>query len=195
MLNPPEAPYRGVSKLFHATSVARRLGWPIPRSCLTNDPRVAREFVASCPNGAIFKGASTHKTYAGLYDAGAHLARLPLLRDCPVLFQERITGPNVRIYVIGETLIGRRTETAAIDHRLATDHVLGPQVLSAAIADGCLRLSALLETPMLGIDFKVQADTGTWFFLEANITTQYTHEDQRLDGAITRAIVAWLTRE
>ncbi len=195
VLNPPESPYRGVSKLFHATSVARHLAWPTPRSCLTNDPRTVREFVASCPVGVIFKGASTHKTYASLYDAGIHDARLALIRDCPVLFQERIIGPNMRVYVIGDRLIGRRTDSAALDHRLATDHVIGPQELPSSLAEGCLQLSALMETPMLGIDFKVQSETGIWFFLEANTMTQYTREDRRLNGAITDAIVAWLERD
>ena len=193
-LNPFRAPYRGISKLFHATSVAQRLGWPIPRSCLTNSPAAAQDFVAGCATGSIFKGASTHKTYASLYDVDSHDARLELLRACPVLFQERIVGQNVRIYVIGDRVIGRRTDSAMIDHRLDTNPEIGPKDIPAAIASGCSRLSALLETPMLGIDFKIQAETGIWFFLEANTMTQYTREDVRLGGAITRAIVAWLTQ-
>ena len=195
VLNPPEAPYRGLSKLFHATAVAQRLGWPTPRSCLTNDPAAAREFVASCPAGAIFKGASTDKTYASLYDHNVHDSRLHLIRDCPVLFQERISGPNMRVYVIGDRVIGRHTESPALDHRLSTEQICSTVEVPPSIAERALRLSVLMETPMLAIDFKVQAETGTWFFLEANIMMQYRREDIQLDGLITGAVIAWLTRE
>ena len=195
VLNPPEAPYRGLSKLFHASAVAQRLGWPAPRSCLTNDPCMARDFVASCPAGAIFKGASTDKTYASLYDPDAHDSRLRLIRDCPVLFQERIAGPNMRIYVIGDRVIGRRTESPALDHRLSTEQICSTVEVPPSIAEGALRLSLLMETPMLAIDFKIHADTAAWFFLEANIMMQYRREDIRVDGMITRAVIAWLTKE
>ncbi|MFL5629622.1 MAG: hypothetical protein ACJ788_28960, partial [Ktedonobacteraceae bacterium] len=62
------------------------------------------------------------------------------------------------------------------------------------IAEGCIAIAQDCQTPFLGIDFKIQQNSGIWFFLEANSMPCYQGYDQRAGGAISRAIAEWLTQ-
>lgn len=100
--------------------IARELGLEIPRSLMTNDPEEARDFVESCPGGAVAKMLSAFP----VYDNGGveqvvfttlitrdHLDKLDGLRYSPMVFQERIRKHlELRI-----TVIGNRLFTAAVD--------------------------------------------------------------------------------
>ncbi|WP_243657448.1 hypothetical protein [Parafrankia sp. BMG5.11] len=61
------------------------------------------------------------------------------------------------------------------------------------VADGCARLTEFCGVPFLGVDFKIDHATGEWFFLETNSMPCFEGYDERADGAISRAIVDWLS--
>lgn len=192
VLNPPLVDNSNFSKLYHAVAAARRVGWTIPRSCLTNNREKALEFVASCPDGVVFKGTSAAKTWATLYDPARHEARLSALAATPVLFQERITGPDVRLHVVGDQAFAECIESASLDYRTVRGNSCRRIEPPASIAAGGVALAAESRLPLLGIDFKVDRRTGQWFFLEANTLPCYEAYDRRAGGAISRAIVRWL---
>src|SRR5262249_36719569 len=119
LVNPPGGDVSNAAKLLHALSLAPVAGFRIPRSCVTSSSEQARAFVASCPSGAICKGASGTKTWARAYDADRDDGRLALLEECPVLFQERIVGPDVRIHVVGERIFAELIDSPELDYRAA----------------------------------------------------------------------------
>lgn len=191
VMNPPLGGASGFSKLYHAASMAA-WGWSIPRSCLTNSPTRASRFIDSCPGGVIFKGSSAVKTWATLYDASEHEERLRHLRAAPVLFQERIDGPDVRVHVVGERLFAEAIESSRVDYRVSGGNTYQPIEVPAAIAGACLGLSRDCALPLVGIDFKVERASGEWYFLEANPMPCYEGYDRRAGGAISAAIAEWL---
>jgi glutathione synthase/RimK-type ligase-like ATP-grasp enzyme len=193
VVNPPRRDDSNFSKLYHATLLASITGWQIPRSCLTNKVERALEFIDSCPAGAIFKGASSVKTWATSYDPELHKARLPLLHNCPVLFQERIEGPDVRVHIVGEQLFAELIESSQLDYRVSRTNKFSTLQVPDDIARGCIAIARDCQTPFLGIDFKIQQNSGIWFFLEANSMPCYQGYDQRAGGAISRALAEWLT--
>lgn len=193
VVNPPWGDNSNAAKLFHAAALAPLAGWRLPRSCLTSQPAAAREFIASCPDGVIYKGAGGGKTYARLYLAQADDARLALLPSCPVLFQERIAGPDVRVHVIGERCFGELIESPEPDYRRAAGNRFSRLTLPPEIAAGCAVLTRASGKPFLGVDFKIQRHRGKWFFLEANPQPGYDYYDGRAGGAISRALVEFLT--
>jgi len=192
VINPPFGENSNFAKVFHAVTLAAAGKWQIPRSCLTNDRHEVQQFLRTCPDGVIFKGASAVKTWATLYDRQAHEERLPLIKDCPVLFQERIVGPDVRVHAVGDQVFAEMITSPDLDYRRVRKNTYRPISLPTTIAEGCRALTAFCETPFLGIDFKVQEKTGEWFFLEANSLPCYQGYDRRAGGAISQAIIDWL---
>ena len=186
VVNPPWGDNSNAAKLFHAAVLAPLVGWRLPRSCLTSRPAAAREFMASCPDGVIYKGAGG-KTWARLYVPEADQDRLALLPNCPVLFQERISGPDVRVHVIGERCVGVLIDSPEPDYRRARDNRFSQIELPPEIAAGCAVLTQASGKPFLGVDFKIQRQSGDWFFLEANPQPGYDYYDVRAGGAISRA--------
>lgn len=100
--------------------VARECGLLTPRTLMTNNPEQAREFLKSCPHGAIAKMLSAFAVYGERNEErvvfttalkAEHIEKLDGLRYCPMVFQERIEKRlELRI-----TAIGRRLFTAAVD--------------------------------------------------------------------------------
>jgi len=194
VLNPPRSECSNFSKFYHAVALARPRQWAIPRTCLTNQPTEAREFIRSCDQKVIFKGASSMKTWAGSWNAAEHEARLAMLDAAPVLFQERIDGPDVRIHLVGQEVFAERIESNELDYRTVRGNRYEPIDPPESIRKGCLELAHECSTPLLGVDFKIQKETGIWYFLEANTMPCYEGYDRRTGGQISRALVDWLTQ-
>ncbi|NUP65321.1 MAG: hypothetical protein HOW71_24485 [Nonomuraea sp.] len=193
VLNPPLREASGFTKVLHSLALGGVGGWPVPRTCLTNDPAEALDFVRGCPGGAIFKGASAYKTWATRFTP-EHEPLLPRITALPVLFQELIAGPDVRVHMVGDQGFAELIRSPALDYRtLRGVNTYSPLQLPADILANCAKLTAFCEIPLLGIDFKLEESTGTWFFLEANSLPCFEGYDRRADGAISRAIVNWLT--
>jgi hypothetical protein len=193
VVNPPLRDTSNFSKLVHAVELAAAGGWSIPRSCLTNNVPLAQDFINSCSEGVVFKGASGVKTWATLYESGQHADRLHLIQSCPVLFQERIKGPDVRVHVIGDNAFAEIIESVCLDYRNTRSNRYRPMALPYDIARGCCELTRACGIPFLGVDFKIQRCSGSWFFLEANSLPCYQGYDRRAGGAISRAVVDWLS--
>ena len=192
VMNPPLRESTGFTKVLHEVALATVAGWSVPRTCLTSNPDEARAFIADCPAGVIYKGASAAKTWAQQYRVGDD-ALLERLRRTPVLFQERIAGPDVRIHVVGDQVFAEAIRSSALDYRTVLGendyrHIVPPE----PVARGCVRLVEATGIPLLGVDFKIDAATGEWLFLEANSMPAFEGYDRRAGGAISRAMARWL---
>jgi glutathione synthase/RimK-type ligase-like ATP-grasp enzyme len=192
VVNPPRREKSNFSKLFHATELGRLTGFQIPRSLLTNDADEAVAFANSCPNGAIFKGSSGSKTWVTLFDERKHAQRLPLIASCPVLLQERIVGPDVRIHVVDQECFAEAIDSVALDYRRVHGNSYRSQTLPASVDSGCGALTSAIGVPFLGVDFKIDRSLGDWYFLEANSFPCFQGYDRRAHGAISGSIVRFL---
>jgi len=193
VVNPPLREASGFTKVLHSVALAEVGGWRIPDTCLTSDPAEAERFVKDCRHGAIFKGSSAVKTWATVFE-DHHLPRLPRLAHLPVLFQERVPGPDVRVHVVGDRCFAERIDSPVVDYRTVRGvNTYRPLVPPPEITDGCARLTEHCGVPLLGVDFKIDRTTGDWYFLEANAMPCFEGYDHRANGAISRAIVDWLT--
>lgn len=119
VLDPPDHVKRCGHKPWQQR-LAREVGLSTPRTLMTNCPDKAREFLLSCPHGAIAKMLSAFAIYNERREESVvfttalrpeHLGQLDGLRYSPMVFQERIPKRlELRI-----TAIGRRLFTAAVD--------------------------------------------------------------------------------
>jgi hypothetical protein len=96
--------------------------------------------------------------------------------------------------VVGHQSFGELIDSPVLDYRTVRGvNNYRPLAPPRDVADGCARLAEHCGVPLLGIDFKIERATGAWFFLEANSMPCFEGYDERAGGAISRAIVDWLS--
>lgn len=192
VLNPPIGDQSNFTKLYHSVAIASANNWLMPRSCLTNNAETATAFIEKC-NGVIYKGCSSVKTWARKL-APEDLERIELITKCPVLFQELVTGPDVRIHVVGEEAFAEKILSSSVDYRTIKGNQYESIDIPPIIKEGCLNLVKETATPFLGIDFKIEQNSNEWYFLEANNLPCYQGYDVRSGYKISSAITNWLKR-
>lgn len=165
--------------------LARACGLETPRTLMTNDPEQAREFIASCPGGAIAKMLAAFPIYDERGEEQVvfttalteqHLAELDGLRYSPMVFQEKIRKAlELRITVIGSRMFvaaidSQATEGAEIDWRERGVTLLRswmPYTLPVEIERSLELYMDRIGMQYSAIDIIVEPD-GRHVFLEAN---------------------------
>ncbi|MBV5264315.1 MvdC/MvdD family ATP grasp protein [Pinisolibacter aquiterrae] len=168
-------------------TLARRLGFAIPRTLFTNDPEALAALWEACDGRIVYKsmtqgvlGQSLQQSVYTNRVGADHLARADLLRNAPGLFQEEVAkAADLRITVIGDRLfpVEIRSQTdpdARVDWRRGEvprmDHVA--VTLPKPIETACLALNRALGLHYSAIDMVVTPD-GDHVFLEINPSGQF----------------------
>ena len=174
---------------------ARECGLSIPRTCMTNDPARAREFLESVSGRAVFKPFSaTPSTWRETRPVRAEdEALLDTVALAPVIFQERIDGGvDVRVTVVGSRQFPARIEVSdprfEFDVRLDTDAArITTCDLPSDVAAGLGRLMHSLGIVYGAADFRVTAD-GELKFLEVNPAGQWLFVEMETGQPISAAL-------
>ena len=205
-LDPVEALLAAPSKPQQA-ALARRCGLATPRTLVTNDPRAARDFAASCPGGAVCKLVESGSLSLARDGGGArsfpttlltdaHLASLDGLELAPMIFQELVPKAlEARV-----TVVGRDVFVAAVAPGDVVDVRTEPSLLAAlrpyeglpdAVRGGLLRL-----LDRLGLDFATAdlalTPEGRWVFLEVNTVSFFDHVEAHAGLPISAAVAELL---
>lgn len=185
------------SKPFQAQIIARA-GFGIPRTFITNVPKRARNFVQGAEargQEVIFKSASAVRSIVRAVTT-EDLTRLDRLRICPVQFQERVKGRDVRVHVVDEEVFATRITTTGVDYRYAsrddggsTD--LEPFTLPPDIAVRAVKLAQALNLPLAGIDLR-ETPEGEWVCFEVNPSPAYSYYEANTGQPISNAIARYL---
>lgn len=193
IVNPPEVDMSNVSKFYHQHRV-NSVGFLCPPTILTNIAHEVLAFVEEHKGQVIYKGASAAKTIVSSW-SNLDKERLELLNKTPVLFQKRIVGPDVRVHTVGSESFGEMILSAEVDYRFGSRRS-GNQYSSIElphfVKDGCAKLTQLMGTPFLGVDFKLDSENDEWYILEANSMPCYQGYDKRANGAISTALANYL---
>jgi RimK-like ATP-grasp domain len=183
------------SKPLQALAI-RAAGLAIPSTLVTNDPEEARRFYEEHQGDLIYKSISGVRSIVNRMDE-EHLDRLPLLRDGPAQFQERIDGDDVRVHTVGDEVIATRIRSAATDYRYGgmSGHApeMEPTSLPPAVAAACLRLARSLDLPLSGIDLRETPD-GRHVCFEINPAPAFSYYEQHTGQPISLAIADLLDR-
>ena len=105
-----------LSKPFQAQAIMRH-GFSTPDTLVTDDVDEALAFAAE-HGEVVYKSISGVRSIVTTFDP-SDAERLNRLKWCPVQFQERIDGPDVRVHVVGGEVWSARIETDAVDYRYA----------------------------------------------------------------------------
>lgn len=175
-------------------SLAQAAGLHVPRTLVTSQPSVARDFIADMgERRVVFKAflASIEDWRETRLVEAEDVARLDLVRLAPVIFQEYIAGVDLRITIIGNQLfaaeIDARHSSYPIDMRMVIDEgriraVELPDHVSRRLLDLQRRLGLVYGA----VDMR-RSDDGEYHFLEVNPAGQWLFVEQRTGLPITRA--------
>jgi len=193
ILNRPEAMGSNMSKPYQMQLI-RRLGFAVPETLITNDPEQVMAFRKQWGR-VIYKSISGVRSIVRELEE-SDLARLDRIRSCPVQFQARVEGFDVRVHVIGDRLFATRADTNAADYRYATRQKEGKTELvkfrlPAELQQRCLALSQGLGLEFSGIDLKITPQ-GEIYCFEVNPCPAYSYYEWNTGQPIARAVAEYL---
>ncbi len=123
---------------------------------------------------------------------GEGLARLPLVRSCPVQFQRYVPGVNVWVYTVTGAVFATRIDTDRADYRYA--QLDGGRAEAATfrlpdeLAERCLALACQLGLSLAGIDLVLSSEDGEPYCLEVNPSPAFSYYEIQTGQPISRAI-------
>jgi glutathione synthase/RimK-type ligase-like ATP-grasp enzyme len=199
LVNPPQAGATLQFKPFQL-DVLRRIGAQLPRTLISNDPERIRAFhdaERDRHGDVIFKpllgGAITK-----LLDAEV-LAKLEHVRAAPVIFQQRIVGDDIRVVLVGDSIVSAaaiRTPTPHLDFRDDPCYSSGKAeyasvTLPREIEELCRQAARACGLRFTGIDIK-RTKEDEWVFLELNSSPIYLDVERKLGDPISAALAELL---
>jgi glutathione synthase/RimK-type ligase-like ATP-grasp enzyme len=196
VLNRLSAMASNSSKPYQAQAIVAH-GFSTPDTLITDDPAEAIEFAGRHAHaGTVYKSSSGVRSIVTPFDPVADAERLERIRWCPVQFQERIPGPDVRVHVVGDRAYAAEVTTTALDYRYArrqvgSDAVLVPYALDDDVTERCVRLATDLGLPFAGIDLKLAGD-GRIVCFEVNPSPGFSWFEQTTGLPIAAAVAQLL---
>jgi len=184
---------------------ARRIGFSIPETIITNDPEAVRGFAGATPGDIVYKGLSqplNMEPGKALFTSvlGADdLAEIDLISATPGIFQQQVTKDHeVRATVVDDKIFAARIgsqdhiETGTDWRRKPFDIPYEAVTLPAEIAEKIHRYMSLFGLVYGAFDFIVTPD-GDYVFLEVNPGGQYMWIESATGLPITAAIAETLS--
>lgn len=171
----------------------RKYGFHLPETLITNDPEQVTDF-RSRHQRIIFKSVSGARSIVReLQDND--LSRLVHVQACPVQFQEKLEGLDVRVHVVGTEIFATAAYSQSADYRYAAQDGsparLLPYELNDDVALRCLQMTAGLGLLFSGIDLKFAPD-GRVYCFEVNCCPGYSYFEANTGQPISLAIARLL---
>jgi hypothetical protein len=181
----------------YQAQVIRQHGFLTPDTLITNDPTDVTDFCRQHHNQVIYKSISGVRSIVQSWDPNTDIHNLGLVRHCPVQFQERVAGFDVRVHVIGELTLATRITADATDYRYAAQQTgesaeLTAYDLDASVASNCVRLSQTLGLDFSGIDLRL-SPRGVVYCFEVNPCPAYTYYEAHTGQPIAAHLAEYLS--
>lgn len=175
-------------------AVLGRAGIRIPRTLITNFPDAVLAFSEEVGE-VIYKPVGGGAEARLLDDESRE--RLVQIASSPVIFQERIIGPDIRVTVVGDRVVSSvEIPTDGLDYRSNEQYRAGnqayrPHQLPAEVERTCVQAARLCHQLVSGVDLKFTS-TG-YVLIEANSGPVYLDIELKTGAGITDAIADLLT--
>ena len=189
------------SKMFSNSSkpyqaqIIRQYGLKIPPTIITNDVRRVNEFQVDYKK-LIYKSISGVRSIVREFGPNDE-DRLSVIRYCPVQFQAKLEGYDVRVHVIGSEAIATKVITTGTDYRYAAreggETKLESFELPPDVAKSCVELTAALGLHFSGIDLLFSDSDGVFCF-EVNPMPGYSYYEINTGQLISRVLADYLLR-
>ena len=189
---------------------AKHFGLEIPKTLVTNHEKCARDFIKSCPNGAIIKQLSEISLIDdkpekpenfGFYTeliSEKDLEHLGDVKYAPCLFQEAIPKKaDIRVTVVGERIYAYAIDSqsdplSVTDFRRKIDLPSKPFDFPKNDADALVNMLQSWGMEFATCDFALTKDDRLIFF-EANVTGNWLWLENEQDRPILNEVVSKLS--
>ncbi|WP_225094894.1 ATP-grasp ribosomal peptide maturase [Streptomyces sp. CoH27] len=200
-MNHPDAAQRARHKPWQLRH-AQHCGLPVPATLITTFPQAAREFAARYPDLVVKPVSGAHPQEPPRAVPTSRVAPdtdFAAVAFGPTLLQRRIAKrADVRLTVVGDTLLAARKPTAPDAHPDDVDVRFAPAVspwlpaqVPPRVAEGVRRYMRGAELAYGAFDFAEDAD-GIWWFLECNQSGQFGFVEMDTGQPIAATIANWL---
>ena len=197
-VNDPDRDAAASRKMWQL-KLASELGLRVPRTCMTNSPERARQFLADEPGGVVYKAFSaTPETWRETrLITATELAQLDQVRLAPLIFQEAIPGGcDLRVTIVGDRLFPAQivgpSDAYEYDFRLHTaESSISPVTLPDGVTDRSLALMRRLQLWYGAVDLR-RTPEGDFVFLEVNPAGQWLFVEYATDQPIAAALAELL---
>lgn len=196
--------YRRLDSKEEQMKIAAGCGLNIPRTCISNDPTVIRNFIQTLKAPVITKMQSSFAIYRNKEEhvvftneiQEQHLDDLASVQYCPMVFQEKLDKQlELRINIVGREMFAfsvnsAATERGSTDWRKDGVALLDswlPYELPGELHDKLLHFMNVYGLNYGAIDV-ILAPDGQYYFLEINAAGEYFWLDKLCDHAISRQI-------
>lgn len=169
-----------VNKLS-ALAAAHRHGLTIPLTMVGNDRQGLAAFAAQAP--AIRKPVEGG-------DYCRPLRPETTLGPAAIIAQERLTGPDLRIYRVGNQLFGFTIRSDALDYRTDQTASVSAAPVPEALVAGLIGLTDEMGLDFSASDFKTCPKSGDWVYLETNAAPMIAAFGSELAEAIVAHLMA-----
>jgi len=165
---------------------------PVPDLLATNDPAAVRDFAAR-HNGVVYKPIAGGAKAKLLKIKDLASDRIELLRNAPVLFQERVEGRTMRVYVVdGDVVSAAVMSSPALDYRERTTSIERVE-LPPAMSGVCVRAAAACDMRFCGLDI-IETSSGRCVVIDCNPSPMFAEFDRRVGDDVAGHLARLLTR-
>ncbi|MFF9477774.1 ATP-grasp ribosomal peptide maturase [Streptomyces sp. NPDC014733] len=182
-------------------STARRCGFLLPDTVITDDPNEAREF-ATFPHGGVVYKPLWNTPYRvddqphSVWVREVHGAEITdAVSVCPHMFQAKVDKAfDVRVTAAGDRLFGVRIDSPDLDWRyrqslMTCTPIEVPEPVARAVAAYLAEMRLIYSA----FDFAVTT-SDDWYFLECNPNGQWAWQPAETTAAIAHAIADQLEK-
>ncbi|MEV6276760.1 hypothetical protein [Nocardia sp. NPDC051832] len=179
-INDPGAD-RTASRKIVQLETARRAGFSVPETLITNDPDEARSFTESRPGAVVYKRTGTGRgEFAETrIITRADFGKLAGIRSAPTTFQDYIDADcDLRVVWVDGVEWTVRIDSQAgvgrVDSRLDTSVEFSREQLPASVSKSLATLMGALGLSFGVLDLRLGLD-GEYYFLEVNPQGQFAY--------------------
>lgn len=187
VINKPKAQFSNFSKLYQSF-IINQYGLKIPNAIISNNKEEVENFIKTYKkNGVIYKSASSERSIVKKF-TDKDFKKLDLLKNCPHLFQECISGKDIRVHALatGETFACEINSDES-DYRYDNNRNIVPIKIPKKISEICVKLTLNLGLYCSGIDLRKTNDNEYYCF-EVNPSPAFSWYEYQTGLPISKAI-------
>lgn len=186
---------RAAENKLYQMRVARRVGFRVPRTLISNNPSAIRRFCAELNGRVVIKSLRPSDKVVLLTQRirPEHLESSERLRLCPAIYQEYIPGnKHLRIQVFGDCISAASITSEDLDWRDNLNVPCEVHDLDATTTSRIRQVVKNLNLRMGVVDLKYDGEVPTW--LEINPQGQYLFVEGLTGLPLNEAVARFLRR-
>ncbi|MGW6842562.1 ATP-grasp domain-containing protein [Streptomyces sp. NPDC054958] len=187
---------RSAENKVYQMRVARRAGFSVPRTLVSNNPSIIRRFCAELGDQVVVKSLRQSENTILLTQKlrPEHLESDECLRLCPAIYQEYVPGPkHLRVQIFGDYISAMSITSEDLDWRPNLNVPCEVYHLNDATVSRLRRVVRDLNLRMGVVDLKLSGDVPTW--LEINPQGQFLFVEGLTGLPLNEAVCRFLRQE